>query len=54
MNIVSIDDLEALRPRMDQALADLDRGDVVDGESMQRMLDELDLQETKGKAKLGL
>jgi|HubBroStandDraft_1064217.scaffolds.fasta_scaffold306622_2 hypothetical protein len=48
MNIVSIDDLEALRPRMDQALADLDRGDVVDGEDfMLPMLDELDLQEAK-------
>ena len=46
MNIVSIDDLEALRARVDQALAEADRGEVVDGEEfMQRMIDELDLKE---------
>ena len=51
MNIVSIDDLEALHARMDQALAELDRGEFVDGEEfMQRMLDELDLKEAKRKA----
>jgi hypothetical protein len=45
MNIVSIDDLEALRSRMDQALAELDRGEFVDGEEfMQRMIDELDIK----------
>jgi len=44
-------DLKELRARMDEGLADLDRGDVVDGEEfMQRMLDELDLQEAKRKA----
>ena len=46
MNIVSIDDLEALRTRIDQALPELDRGEFVDGEEfMQRMLDEMDLKE---------
>jgi predicted transcriptional regulator len=46
VNIVSIDDLEALRARIDQALAELDRGEFVDGEEfMQRMLDDLDVEE---------
>jgi hypothetical protein len=46
VNIVSIDDLEALRIRIDEALAGLDRGEFVDGEEfMQRMLDELDARQ---------
>jgi hypothetical protein len=46
MNIVSIDDLDALHARLDQALAELDRGEFVDGEEfMHRMLDELDAKE---------
>ncbi len=45
-------DLKELRARMDQGLAELDRGDVADGEEfMQRMLDELDLQEATRKAR---
>lgn len=41
-------DLKELRARMDQALAEADRGEFVDGEEfMQRMLDELDLEEAK-------
>ena len=44
-------DLKELRARMDEGLADLDRGDVADGEEfMQRVIDELDLQEAKRKA----
>ena len=51
MNIVSIDDLDALRSRMDQALAELDRGEFVDGEEfMQKMLDELDLKEANRRS----
>ena len=51
MNILSIDDLEALHARMDQALAELDRGEFVDGEEfMQRMIDELDAKEAQRKA----
>jgi antitoxin ParD1/3/4 len=43
--------LQELRARMDKGLADLDRGDFVDGEEfMQRMIDELDLQEADRKA----
>ena len=50
MNIVSTDDLVALRTRIDQALAELDRGEFVDGEEfMQRMLDDLDLEEAHRK-----
>ncbi len=38
--------LKELRARMDEALAEADRGEVVDGEEfMQRMLDELDREE---------
>jgi hypothetical protein len=45
-------DLKELRARMNEGLADVDRGDVVDGEEfMQRMLDELDLQEAKRKTR---
>ena len=44
-------DLQELRSRMDEALAEADRGEVVDGEEfMQRMLDELDLEEANRKA----
>jgi antitoxin ParD1/3/4 len=44
-------DLQELRARMDESLAELDRGDIVDGEEfMQRVLDELDLQEANRKA----
>ncbi len=43
--------LSELRARMDQALAEADRGEVVDGEEfMQQMLDELDLEEANRKA----
>jgi antitoxin ParD1/3/4 len=43
--------LKELRARMDQGLAESDRGDVVDGEEfMQGLIDELDLQEAKHKA----
>jgi antitoxin ParD1/3/4 len=43
--------LNELRARVDKALAEADRGEVVDGEEfMQRMLDELDLQEAQRKA----
>lgn len=43
--------LKELRARMDQALAEADRGEVVDGdEFMQQMLDELDLEEANRKA----
>jgi antitoxin ParD1/3/4 len=43
-------DLQELRAQMDQALAEADRGDVADGEKfMQRMLDELDLEEANRK-----
>lgn len=43
--------LKELRARMDEALAEADRGEVVDGEEfMQRMLDELDLEEANRKA----
>jgi len=43
--------LQELRARMDDALAEADRGEVVDGEEfMQRMLDELDLEEANRKA----
>lgn len=51
MDIVSIDDLDALHARMDQALAELDRGEFVDGEEfMQRMLDERDLKEANRRS----
>jgi antitoxin ParD1/3/4 len=44
-------DLQALRARMDEGLASLDRGEWVDGEEfMQRMLDELDAKEAQRKA----
>jgi len=44
-------DLKVLRARMDNALAEADRGEVVDGEEfMQRMLDDLDLKEAKRRA----
>jgi antitoxin ParD1/3/4 len=44
-------DLKELRARMDKGLAEMDRGEVVDGEEfMQGMLDELDLQEAQPKA----
>ncbi len=40
--------LQELRDRMDKALAEADRGEVVDGEEfMQRMLDELELREAE-------
>jgi antitoxin ParD1/3/4 len=43
-------DMKELRARMDEALAEADRGEVVDGEEfMQRMLDELDLEEANRK-----
>ena len=43
--------LQELRARMDEGLASLDRGEWVDGEEfMQRMLDELDLEEANRKA----
>jgi hypothetical protein len=43
--------LRELRARMDEALVEADRGEVVDGEEfMQRMLDELDLEESNRKA----
>lgn len=44
-------DLKELQARMDEALAQADRGEVVDGEEfMQRMVDELDLEEANRKA----
>jgi len=43
--------LKELHARMDQALEEADRGEVVDGEEfMQQMLDELDLEEANRKA----
>jgi antitoxin ParD1/3/4 len=45
-------DLKELRARMDEALAEADRGEVVDVEEfMQQMLDELDLEEANRKAR---
>jgi antitoxin ParD1/3/4 len=44
-------ELRELQARMDQALAEADRGEVVDGEEfMQSMLAELDLEDAKHKA----
>jgi antitoxin ParD1/3/4 len=43
--------LQELRARMDEALAEADRGEGVDGEEfMQSMLDELDREEANHKA----
>ena len=42
---------EELRSRIDESLASLDRGEGVDGETfMQKMLDDLDAQESRRKA----